>query len=222
MLHTVRIDRRRAGRHLAFIVVAALSVAAGLAFMSSAEAHERRAVDQYSILVGFMNEPAYEGQPNGVDFRVNLGDADGDPVEGVHETVEVEVTHVESGMSRVFPLRALFGQPGRYTADLAPTASGGYQFRFFGTIDGTEIDETFESRSLGGGFNDVEPITEIQFPEAVVSARELQGAATGARDAALSAEDAANSARTLAIAGIAIGALGVVAGGAGLAIGLRR
>jgi hypothetical protein len=212
--------RPRAARTV--MLAAAISLALLVAGSSPASAHERREVGEYSFLVGFMTEPAYEGQKNGVDFRVNLGDASGDPVEGAHEGLEVEVTHVDSGTSRTFPLRALFGQPGRYTADLVPTASGGYEFRFFGTIDGTEIDETFQSASLGGGFNDVEPITAIQFPETVAGGRELQGATVGARDAALAAEDAASTARTLGIAGIVLGALGIATGGAGLAVGLRR
>ena len=45
-------------------------------------------------------------------------------VEGVHETLRVEVTHVATGKSVELSLRPLFGSPGEYTADLIPTAPG--------------------------------------------------------------------------------------------------
>jgi hypothetical protein len=97
----------------------------------------------------------------------------GEPVTGLQDTVQVEVTFAETGTSRVMDLRALFGQPGRYTADVIPTRPGAYVLRFFGTIDGVEIDETFQPYSMGGGFNDVASSVEIHFPEAMPSMREI-------------------------------------------------
>ena len=70
------------------------------------------------LVVGFAIEPAYEGQKNGVELRVSEGEGDAAvPVEGLQETLQVEVTHVESGISQIMPLRAVFGSPGRYTND---------------------------------------------------------------------------------------------------------
>ena len=57
----------------------------------------------------------------------------GIPVEGLAETLQVEVTHVPSGASRIMDLRAVFQAPGDYTADLIPTAPWGISntgFRF--------------------------------------------------------------------------------------------
>lgn len=142
------------------------------------------------------------------------------PVEGLEETLEVEVTHVETGVSRTFDLRAVFGQPGQYTADLIPTASGQYRFRFLGTIGGDAIDETFESGP--GTFNDVEGASELQFPIAAAQPRELEAGVRGATADAADAADDAASARTLAIAGVVAGVLGLIAGAGALATGMRR
>ncbi|MEX2373922.1 MAG: hypothetical protein WD800_08995, partial [Dehalococcoidia bacterium] len=158
--------RRTAGR-----VAAAVLAAAVLAAMLGgvALAHESRDVGDYRFVVGFAVEPAFEGEKNGVSLRIT--DADGEPVEGAEQSLQVEVVHADSGASRTTPLRAQFGAPGSYTADLLPTASGVYAFRFFGTVGDLDVDETFTS---GEGFNSVEPITDIQFPDEVASGREVQ------------------------------------------------
>jgi hypothetical protein len=39
---------------------------------------------------------------------------------------------------------------------------GDYTFRIFGTIEGTEIDETFSAAD--GQFSSINPIEDIQFP----------------------------------------------------------
>lgn len=182
-----------------------------------AEAHERREVAGYDFVVGFEGEPALEGQPNAALLRVSQDDA---PVEGLEQTLEVEITHVGSNVSQVFPLNASFGEPGTYTADLIPTSSGAYRFRFFGTIEGEAIDETFESGE--NTFSNIESVQDLQFPETLASSREVQGVAQGAQTAALDAGDDASSARTLAIAALGVGALGVVVGGVGVAMATRR
>ena len=206
----VRFRRSGAG---AFLLLSFLAVAAG-----NAAAHERRQVGDYSLLVGWMSEPAYEGHKNGVDFRVNTGSADGDPVEGLAETVQVEVIHEPTDSARTLELRGLFNQPGRYTADLIPTAPGAFRFRFFGTIEGTEVDEVFDPYSLGGGFNDVASSADIQFPEALPETRELvsairglQAAAPGADDAAIEVSERVSGAYTIAIVALVVAILGSVA-----------
>jgi hypothetical protein len=67
-----------------------------------------------------------------------------------------------AGETKPLELRARFGQPGSYVADLLPTAEGTYSFRIFGTIEGTDIDETF----TGGPdtFSEVESTDSIAFP----------------------------------------------------------
>ena len=154
-------------------------------------------------------------------------------VTGLEQTIVVEVTHVPSGAIRNMKLHA-FGDPGNYKADFIPTASGQYVFHFFGTIEGMLLNERFESGV--GKFDDVQPATEIQFPERAASTRELESAVRGAlesaqqaQDTALaleaaadSAQDSASTATTLAIAGIAVGAIGIVVGVIGITAALRR
>ncbi len=237
---------------LAAAVVAVLSLAIGTAF-----AHEGREAGDYRLVVGFVEEPAYEGAMNGVDVRVTkvrTGDGHGDDddeedddddggmsmgeddghgetaaVEGLEKTLQVEITHVSTGASKVMSLRALADEPGRYTADLIPTAPGVYRFRLFGAIEGNPIDETFLSRGGGGNFADVQSSTELQFPERLPELREVTRAVRGAMSAAQQAQDAAmaadegddDSAGALLILAIALGGAGVSLGSAGLIVGLR-
>jgi hypothetical protein len=168
-------------------------------------------VGAYQFTVGFIVEPAYEGIKNGVDLRVVQ---DGQPVLDVEKTLQVELMHVESNQKRTQPLRTIFNDPGHYTSDLIPTADGVVRLRFFGTIGGNAINETFESGP--GRFGNIEPSADLQFPVRVVEAREMEAGIRGATDAATNADDAAKAARSLAIAGIALGVLGLLAGGAAL------
>lgn len=197
-------------------------------------AHDSRNISEYRLTVGFLAEPAFEGQKNGVDFRVAHVHKDGDkevlePVEGLQDTVQVEVTHVPSGASRVFKLRTIFRDPGHYTSDLLLTAPGHYRMRFFGTIEGTSVNETFNSRSGGGSFNDVESSANIQFPVRLPEAREFEAATRGAldnaqtaRDEVGDAKDSASSARTLAFVGIGLGVLGIAFGASSRMSGRKR
>ena len=146
-------------------------------------------------------------------------------VEGLENTLRAEITHVASGAARTLDLRASPGTPGRYEAALIPTSPGHYRIRLFGEIEGEAIDQTFNSKSGGGDFDDVVSAADIQFPAAAASNRELEAAARGAqadaveaRNAALSAEAAVNGAARVGIAGVVLGAVGVAVGGAGLAL----
>jgi len=181
-------------------------------------AHERREVGAYQLVVGFLTEPAFEGLKNGVDLRV-LARETQQPVEGLERTLQVELTYVPSGAAKVLRLRIIYREPGHYTADLIPTVPGHYRFRFFGSLAGTEINETFDSRAGGGQFDDVDASADLQFPERLPALREMQSAIRGtqqtaqqAQDAALAAQAGRTSAQTIAIIGAVLGALGLATG----------
>src|SRR5215510_9626843 len=185
---------------------------------STAVANERREVGPYQFVVGFFTEPAFEGLKNGVDLRVLRVETQ-QPVEGLEHTLQVELTYVPSGAAKVLRLRTIYREPGRYTADLIPTAPGQYRFRFFGSITEMAINETFNSRAGGGQFDDVESSADLQFPERLPAMREMQSAMRGtqqtaqqAQDAALAAQAGRTSAQTLAIIGVVLGALGLATG----------
>ena len=235
-------------RHwLAAAVVAALGLAVGTVF-----AHEGREVGDYRINIGWIVEPAYEGVMNGVEVRVTRvtesgGDDHGESmsmtksddagdsmatadhhdesaaVEGLENTLQVEVVYVPTGASRTVNLSADVNEAGRYTAALLPTTPGVYEFRVFGAIEGMQVDETFASRGGGGGFDDIRSLAGLQFPEELPSAREIESAVRGAISTAEQARDAAEEGPgVLSIVALALGISGAVLGAAGLIVGLRR
>jgi hypothetical protein len=202
-----------------------------LAQYGTAHAHERRAVGEYEFVVGFIVEPAFEGIKNGVDLRVQIpAGAEGEaptPVVGLEETVQVEVTHIPSGVSAVMSLRTIFRDPGHFTADLIPTAPGPYRFRFFGLVEDLTVDETLESGE--DTFNSREPAEGIQFPESQPQMREVASALRGTQDAtqqalaaAQQAEAAAASARLLAVIGMVLGAFGILFGVGSVVLARRQ
>ena len=233
-------------------LLAIVAIVAALALAAVVSAHEHRAVGEYQFTVEFAVEPALEGLANGAELRVEKtaesqgqdsgagqhgGTSSGGgtghdhaelvPVEGLEQTLQVEVTHLGSGATKSMRLNAVFGEPGHYKADMIPTASGDYRFRFFGAVEGNPVDETFESGP--NTFSRVNPAGDLQFPERRATVREIEGAvrgaqssAEGAQDAAIEASDSASAARMLGIVGIVLGVLGIGTGAAGLAVGLRR
>jgi len=185
-------------------------------------------VGPYRFVVGFLVEPAYEGLKNGVDLRVLQTDTEA-PLEGLQETLQVEVTHVPSMVGKVLKLRALYRDPGHYTADLIPTAPGQYRFRFFGTIQDMTVQETFDSKSGGGQFDDVESSLDLQFPVRLPEIREIANAVRGtqqttqqAQDAALTAQAGLTATRTFAIVGAVLGALGLATGVGAMVVAARK
>lgn len=153
-------------------MLAAIAVIGGSLFSAgtAALAHERREVGPYVFVVGFLNEPAFAGVLNGVSLSVT-GASDEAPVEGLEETLRVSVFHAGLTTPLELDLRARFGRPGEYAAHFVPTREGAYTFRVTGTIDGTEIDERFESGP--GRFDEVQSVSALQYPEAVPAGAEL-------------------------------------------------
>ena len=154
------------------------------------------------------------------------------PVEGLEGGLQVEVLHVATGASQTFDLEAVYDDPGHYVAGLIPTASGVYEFRVFGAIEGTAIDETFIAAGGGGDFHDIESSAELQFPEQLPELREVVGAVQGARDIAQQAQDAALVAQasaaegdgggnTLAIVALIIGIVGALLGAGGIFVAFQ-
>jgi hypothetical protein len=186
---------RLTSRALALLAFASVGLA--LLNPSPASAHERRAVGGYTFVVGFLEEPAIEGQPNGIDLRITRGEQ---PVEGAEKTIKAEV--VVGGQTMPIELHPRFRQPGAYNGEFIPTRPGSYMFRFSGAVDGQAVSEVFESGP--GRFGDVDAVAPLQFPDKVPSAAELQRAVQAA-------ESRAATATTL-------GGVGLVAGLAGLAL----
>lgn len=213
MFQNLSLPRAFGGRHL---LVAALLALLALSFVapSAALAHERRSVGGYDLVVGFFVEPALEGEKNGLDLRISKG---GTATVGAEKTLKFEISHVQTkSAAKAYPVKAVSGTPGRYTADFFPTLSGQYAFRISGNIEGTPIDATFTSGP--NTFSDVNPVTDLQVPIAVPQVRELVGTVRATSDEVQAMTDAAKSARMLAIAGIAVGAIGLLIGASALVV----
>ena len=181
---------------------------------TGASAHERRTLagGKYQTVVGFLNEPAFEGSVNGLDLTVTDesqkgADGKGKAMEGLEKTLKAEVL-VPNGAKRDLTVAARFGMPGKYAAYFVPTQPGTYTFHVYGTVGDAKVDEKYESGP--GRFSDIESLASAQFPNKVAVPADLQGQLDGARSAA-------TTARTFGIAGSVLGVLGLVAGGLGLA-----
>lgn len=143
-----------------------------------ADAHETREVaGGYEFVVGFIDEPAYVGEKNGLFLEVSNPNAaatpsadeaegmhgGGAPVLGLIETLQAEVGYGSETME--LELIPSFDNPGSYLGYFFPTAEGDYTFRIFGEIDGVAVDESFTSSPEG--FASVEP--RLEFPSAASS-----------------------------------------------------
>jgi len=183
------------------LVATLLALVVSMLGVGVALAHEQRTVGNYNFVVGFLNEPAYVGLPNGLDLRISNKDS-GKPVEGLEKTLQAEFIFG----SKTMPLtvKARFGQPGAYTADLIPTKAGTYIFHIFGTVEGQKVDEKFESGP--GRFNDVQEMTPLQFPDKVAPAADIAAQVQAA-------QNSASTAQTFGIIGIVVGVLSLVVGG---------
>lgn len=193
--------------------VAFLAALAALAACNGTLAHETRPVGDgnYSMVVGFLNEPTYAGLENGLYLNVvQIGGAN-EPVEDLQSTLQAEV--VFGGSTMPLTLAPLPDAPGEYVGGFIPTRSGDYTFRITGTIGEQAIEEEF--RSSPDTFDSVQPAAAAQFPEPVPTGEALAAALSDA-------EDDASSARTLAFVGIGIGVFGLLLAGVALGLYSRR
>ncbi len=158
-----------------FALLLVVAVAASFT-PSRASAHEARVIGdgQYEAVVGFLDEPAFVGEKNGLSLRVSKLPAPGEatpipaegeepadvPVEGLETTLQAEVIYGEQRLA--LTLDTVFNAPGAYASYFFPMAEGDYSFHIFGTIEGVAVDETFTSSP--DGFDSVAP--RLEFPTA--------------------------------------------------------
>jgi hypothetical protein len=216
------------------------SVAGALLLLpaSPALAHGEAGHGDLVLTIGFVNEPAFAGMPNGVQLIV---EHDGEPVTDLRPgDVQVEVTYGDEtsepmDLEPAFAYEGgqlVFGEPGDYHAEFVPSQPGDYTFHFTGTIDGEEVDE--EMSSGPNTFATVGDVAEASFPavnaptneELATRIDEESGrtadAVAAAEAAAASADDAASSARTVAMIGVVLGAIGIIAAVAALVAARRK
>jgi hypothetical protein len=151
-------------RHAAPIAIVAVCLAI-LAAPASALAHERRQIGggKYDVVVGWDTEPAFVNQRNAVGIRISkVGTNPAEAVLGAEKTLQLQIR--QGAQTRPLPLRAVFGQPGYYLADIVPTRAGEYVFTFSGSIGPDSVNEAFDSAD--GKFDPVTASSSIEFPVA--------------------------------------------------------
>ena len=148
--------------------VSPLTVMALLMLMSpyGAFAHERRVyqigAQDYTFVVGFLNEPIVVDDKSGVELSVMFGNGaptmgpDGDmdgppanttPTSGLEKTLKVEL--IAGNEKKILDLAPAYGAPGHYSAVFYPIVETTYTFRIFGTIHNVSVDVAFPCNAGG-------------------------------------------------------------------------
>jgi hypothetical protein len=171
-------------------------------------------VQDYTFVVGWLNEPALLNQPNSIDFRVSKT-ADSSPISGLEKTMKAEVINGTDKIS--MDLSPRFGTPGGYNAYLTPTKEGQYSFHFTGTVEGKSVNETFTSGPTT--FGSIE--APKGFPDQLPAVQSVDEAVKGLDTRLVSLEakgssDKASTALLIAIIGLIVGGVGLAAGAYGL------
>jgi hypothetical protein len=182
-----------------FVVVLLVS-ALLFTFDQSATAHGHTDVGDYALVIGFHNEPAYQGEPNGLDLFVT-NETTSEPVNGLEETLSVEIIYGSS--KKELQIEPQFGQDGAYTAYVIPTETGDYTWHIFGMIEETPVDVSMTSSP--DTFSPVEPKSSVSFPSTEASTGELAAQAT-------STSSTAQTALVVGGIGVVLGLLGLVFG----------
>jgi hypothetical protein len=185
----------------ALIAVGAVAGASALA-APSVLAHEERDVGDYTVEVGFIDEPVFVGERSGLDLFVHKGDA---PVPGLETTLTAQAVY---GSSRLdLPLTPDEDDASHYESVFIPTAAGPYTFHLTGSIEGNPIDESFTSSPTG--FDEVKDLAAGEFPNQLPSVV----------DVAAQAQKGDTAAGLVPVA-IGIGVVGVVVGLVALGVAL--
>ncbi len=201
--------KRVSGAALVALVVFSLLA---LLVPGDASAHGRRSLvnDKYQIVFGFLTEPAFTSQRNGIDLTVCLGECQSNPdstlknpVIGADKTLKVEVIYGSSTVPVTLTPR--FRADGKYDGYFFPAKAGEYTFHFTGSINGDTIDERVVSGK--DGFSSVEE------PKLVPAGAQADYGLAQAQQSAKEAKDAAGTATIFGIAGIIVGLLGLALAG---------
>ncbi len=131
-----------------------------LSLLSVTFAHDHHTVgqgeQQYEIVLGYVNEPPYTEQLNGIDLTVhNMAE---EPIENLETSLTATIIAPDGRARRELPLRAVYGEPGAYTSDFILSEPGAYTFEVKGFIGALEVDLTAPYD------HEVAPAAELRFP----------------------------------------------------------
>jgi len=139
-----------------FIISCMIALMALLASYQSAFAHESITVGDYTLEIGWVNEPPIVGQQNAIVVNVSTT-SDEQPVE---DASALTVTVSYGGESKALTLQPLGeGTPGQFMAPILPTVAGQYAITLGGKLGDTDVDAEVEPE-------EVQPAYTLQFPSA--------------------------------------------------------
>jgi hypothetical protein len=192
-------------RSLRLLALPLLLAALLLPFTASiASAHGHVEVGDYELVIGFHNEPAYQGEPNGLDLFVTNKQT-GERVNDLADTLKVEI--IFGSAKRELEIRPQFGEDGAYTADVLPTEEGDYTWHIWGDIKGTPVDVSMTSGP--DTFGAVEAKGAVAFPAAEATPAELKAQAAAAAQTAQIALVVGGAGALLGVAGLVAGIVGL-------------
>ncbi len=182
-----------------------------------ASAHGRTTVGDYELVIGFHNEPAYQGEPNGLDLSVT-NTRTRQPVNDLAGTLKAEILF--GSARKELEIRPQFGRDGAYTADVLPTEAGDYTWHIWGDIQGTPVDVTVASSP--DTFSAVQPKGAVAFPAAEATPAELRAQAAAAARTAQTALIVGGIGSLLGLIGTVVGFMGLRARRGAGAVGEPR
>src|SRR3954463_3493698 len=86
--------------------------------VSIASAHGHITVGDYTLVIGFHNEPAYQGEPNGLDLFVSNTKTK-ENINGLADSLKVEI--IFGASKKELKVKPQFGRDGAYTAYVLPS-----------------------------------------------------------------------------------------------------
>jgi hypothetical protein len=117
-------------------------------------AHESITVGDYTLVVGWLNEPPVAGQHNAIIIEVSTT-SDEQPVEDVSS---LTLTVSYGGQEKTLTLEPLDEHsPGQYVAPLLPTVAGEYTLVFGGSLGETAVEAETH-------VEEVQPAETLAFP----------------------------------------------------------
>jgi hypothetical protein len=188
------------GFKIAAILVATLFL---MVTTTAAFAHGSTTVGDYTVEIGFKNEPAIQGEMNGLDLIVTNTKTE-KPVTGLEESLQAEI--IFGATKKALKIEPVEGEDGAYTAAMIPTAVGDYTWHIFGKIEDTPVDISMTSSPTT--FVSVDPPSTISIP--------------GSEPAITVLETALSQANQRATIGMIAGIVGILIGIISLVIALTR
>lgn len=125
---------------------------------TAALAHEVEVVGdgRYLVIVGFVNEPIFTGERNGLDLIIRPA-GEREAIPGLEDGLYAELIAPDGETRRAFDIRPQYPHPGRYTFDVMLTEPGRYHVRVWGEIHDVSFDVTLP-------LDEVTPISTLRFP----------------------------------------------------------